>query len=104
MRDLAQRVRERSLTDRPGAFDDLLATCKSLTLLGMKHGQWEKLNGVFEAFDPDTDTPELLIAVLTATLCKKRYLEDRVAFIWRVRTRLNAEVGEERTDRILSGL
>lgn len=77
--------------------------CLSLETLGLKYGQWERLDSVFGAFDPDTDTPELLIAVLTATLCKKRYLESREAFIKRVRTRLNAEIGEDRTDRVLAG-
>lgn len=98
---LVQRVRELSRTDRPRAFDDLFATIDA-------HGhqqRWSDLNRLFLALDWRSDSVELLIAGLTATIPWKRDMDAqrRETFVKSVRARLTREVGPERTDRILRG-
>jgi len=99
MRDLVQRVRERSLTDQQGAFDDLLTTITE----GARTNPYT-IDLIFKDLDAATDAPELLIAVLTATLRWKNFTPRRMRFIQEVMNRLDAEVGETRTNNILNGL
>jgi hypothetical protein len=97
--DLVRRVRERAQTDQPGAFDDLLATIEENAKTDP-----HTIDLIFKDLDTATDSPELLIAVLTATLRWKDYTPRRMRFIQEVANRLNAEVGEVRTNNILNGL
>lgn len=100
MKRLRQNVRELILTDQPASLDLLLA--------GIYHeaklGNYAKIDDIFDAADCINDTPELLVAICTATLAFKRMLAKRVEFIKKLKNRLLPEIGEQRVRNIFNGL